>query len=610
MYLLHPTALWLSLGAAIPVLLHLLARARPRSLVFPGAYLLRQMEARRRSLRFSHLLLLALRVLTILLLAASCTAPRLRLALPLLAHRPSQVLIVDTSASLNRDPAAWQVVVQIAERLRADDHAARAALLTEPTLTSVDLAPANLLAASGPGWGQGALAERARQAAADLSADDAQAHLVVLTDLDASSLLPRRWPPSQLPADVTIVDCRGTDQLGRSVYTASLVPPDPPAGAPARLDLYVAGRGKSVVRAEAGLGLVGSTELADGQRMVSVSLGKLPPGEREVKVSTGRDTSWRLAAHVRTSVPVLLLAREPARSYLAAALDPLGLERPFSLVTNPRDAQLVVAVPADGMSVPGETAPGTCVVLFAGGEGDLGSWFAPLLGRTLAELHADSPRRLTQETAERLTRVVDAPPLALPLLADLGAALEDTRVLQPVPLRATGAWKTLARFSDGRPAMVLAESLRGLALCFGFAPEPASTDLVTGGAFPALLHALLPRLVGPATPHPEQLPVGANAWKLTLGGSVPTEPELVAVAQGGTAAANPPPAEMGAERLSGEQVRRLWGLRTEVVAAESLQESLPPVRTSDLTPLAVLLLLAAMGVEWLLGASLSAPPED
>jgi 4-amino-4-deoxy-L-arabinose transferase-like glycosyltransferase len=78
MSLLHPSLL-IGLGlAVIPVLLHLLLRAKPKRLIFPALRLIQQQRRQNvRRLQLRHLWLLLLRVLVIALIAFALTRPSL-----------------------------------------------------------------------------------------------------------------------------------------------------------------------------------------------------------------------------------------------------------------------------------------------------------------------------------------------------------------------------------------------------------------------------------------------------------------------------------------------------------------------------------------------------
>src|SRR5688572_16885694 len=79
---------------AIPVLLHLLMRQKPRRLPFPAfRFLVQKHRSNQRKLRLRHLLLLLLRML---LLALICLA----VAQPRLGQPVAAVLVFDTSYSM------------------------------------------------------------------------------------------------------------------------------------------------------------------------------------------------------------------------------------------------------------------------------------------------------------------------------------------------------------------------------------------------------------------------------------------------------------------------------------------------------------------------------
>src|SRR6185312_11426474 len=95
MSLLHP-ALLFGLGlAAIPILLHLLLRAKPKRLIFPALRLIQQSRRQNvRRLQLRHLWLLLLRMLVIGLIAFALTRPSLPAANYSLVWREWTMLFV------------------------------------------------------------------------------------------------------------------------------------------------------------------------------------------------------------------------------------------------------------------------------------------------------------------------------------------------------------------------------------------------------------------------------------------------------------------------------------------------------------------------------------
>jgi len=119
---LHP---WLLIGlaaAGIPIVLHLLERQQPPTIVFPAVrYLIAATEAHQRRLKLQNWLLLLLRTLLIVLLVLAAAGPTSRSA-GVAGHAPSAlVLIVDNSASSG-------AVVNGTPRLAALQAAARGVL--------------------------------------------------------------------------------------------------------------------------------------------------------------------------------------------------------------------------------------------------------------------------------------------------------------------------------------------------------------------------------------------------------------------------------------------------------------------------------------------------
>jgi len=97
---LHPWALAGLAAAALPVLLHLLARREPPTVVFPAVrYLLTTTREHQRRLKLQNLLLLLLRTLLIVVLVLAAAGPTMPMGgLP--GHAPSAlVLILDNSPS-------------------------------------------------------------------------------------------------------------------------------------------------------------------------------------------------------------------------------------------------------------------------------------------------------------------------------------------------------------------------------------------------------------------------------------------------------------------------------------------------------------------------------
>jgi hypothetical protein len=619
----HPEAMWLATAAGVPVVLHLLARARARPLIFPGTYLLRQMEAQRRALRLRHILLLILRVLGLLIAAVACAGPWTRHSLPLVAERPEMLIVLDASASMRSQESAWRRAIWAAKKLCVLSEPGRAEVVEVPDERliggdndrhsgrgDVFTGVVQSLSAWRPSWAQGAVADEVQRLATKKGTGQRSACVFVLTDLEASSALRRKWPPEAVEGDTTIVDCGAEGELTGAIYGARLSPPDPPAGALVRVAAYVMGEKKKVVRAQAGHGLVAAREAEVGDYVVWLPIGKLPPGEREVQVATD-GSQWTVAAHVRECVGVWVEGPEPARHYLEAAVDPEGTGKPLRLAHSPNEAAVVVGV---GGSAPAarvsEARNRHSLLLFGPSNEYVRQWLAPLLGNEPVGLSVGLVEKLPTDRAERIGVVTNSPPCLAEPLGELKAALDECKVFRKTPLHASEAWQVVARFSDGSPAMLLRQIGDRQIMVTGFSPEPEATDLVTTGVFPVLLHVLVLRLAPPATNVPEALAIGAGRWRELVRGAIPLEPTAALTPDHRIICATPPPAEMGSPRLSVQEVQRFSGAGAKVIKAEDVGPHVAAPYASDLTPLGVLLLVVVAASEWVLAASMSAPAEE
>src|SRR6185436_5505003 len=98
---LHPWALVGLAAAAIPVLIHLLARREPPTVLFPAVrYLITTTREHQRRLKLQHLLLLLFRTLLIIALVLAAAGPIVPGRGGVAGHAPSAlVLVVDNSPS-------------------------------------------------------------------------------------------------------------------------------------------------------------------------------------------------------------------------------------------------------------------------------------------------------------------------------------------------------------------------------------------------------------------------------------------------------------------------------------------------------------------------------
>jgi hypothetical protein len=147
---LNPWLFWgLAATVAVPIVLHLIMRQSPKHVVFPALQFLRQRkEANRRRLRFRHLLLLALRVLTLLFLAAALCRPSVGCS-GIRRNREAPVsaaVVIDTSPSMlyeqqnqTRLQAAQETAAWLLEKLPEESQIAVFDSANDATAFEVDL---------------------------------------------------------------------------------------------------------------------------------------------------------------------------------------------------------------------------------------------------------------------------------------------------------------------------------------------------------------------------------------------------------------------------------------------------------------------------------------
>ena len=192
---LYPWALFGLAAAAIPIILHLIARRRPPTVVFPAIqYLVDTTRQHHRRLKLQNLLLLLLRMALIIALVMAAAGPSIPVAgAP--GHVPSALVIV-----LDNSPSSGAVMdgVPVVDRLR---NAARGVLAKATPDDALWLMLADGIARRGDRATLAAIVEEARAsdvrldlgaalAVADdiLTTDSRPGEIVLLSDLQASAV--------------------------------------------------------------------------------------------------------------------------------------------------------------------------------------------------------------------------------------------------------------------------------------------------------------------------------------------------------------------------------------------------------------------------------------
>ncbi|MGN6392228.1 MAG: vWA domain-containing protein [Gemmatimonadales bacterium] len=540
---LHPWALAGLAAAAVPLLLHLLARREPPTVVFPAVrYLITTTREHQRRLKLQHLLLLLVRTLLIIavvLAAAGPTLPRRGVA----GHAPSAlVLVVDNSPSSAAVVAGTARLTQIQaaarqvlDRATADDalwllaadgvprRGDRAALRAQ--VDALPVSPRRL--------DLGAAMTLANDV---LSSESRPGEIALLTDLQASAVSGAR---TAVPILVGRPDGAPPPNVGIARLETG---PQPWASEGGRLTVT----------------LVGDSGAA---RPVTARFGQRPPRQALARVGgpavlslPGEAAGWwtadaeldpdelRLDDHRVGVVRVAPVARvdwDSTSRFVAAALEVLAANRRIA-----RGAEVTL----------GRLARGRSVVVPPEDPAAIGA-----LNRALA--------------ARGVSWRYGAPVLAAEV-TDSGAIIGRVRVLRRYQLQSSESGRTgVLATVGGAPWLVRS----GDVVLLGSRLDPAWTDLPVSAGFMPFMDALVNRLargvvsLEDGTPgEPVNLPdlvsdvrQGERDWRVEGGGAFrPGEPGTYYLVDGddtvGAIAANIDPRESLLAPAPDAQIRRLW----------------------------------------------------
>ena len=540
---LHPWALAGLAAAAIPILLHLLARREPPTVVFPAVrYLITTTREHQRRLKLQHLLLLLFRTLLIVALVLAAAGPTLpRSGVP--GHAPSAlVLVVDNSPSSG-------VVVAGTARLSQLQAAARQVLGRATPEDALWLLTADGVPRRGDRQALldqvGALTVASRRldlgdalrlAGEILAAEPRPGEIALLTDLQATAVS---------PADVRLplVVGRPDEPPPVNVGIGRLETGPQPWGADGgRLTISLVG--------DSGGGTPVSARL--GSRPVRQALARV--GGAAVLAIPGVASGWwdadaaldpdelriddRRVGVVRVA-PVARVNWDSANRYVAAALEVLEANRRIA-----RGSEVTLGRLARGSSIVQPPEDGAAI---------------GALNRALA--------------ARGVAWRYGAPVLE-PAATDSGSLVGRVRVLrryqlQPAESGRTGVLVTVG----GAPWLVRTADV----VLLGSRLDPAWTDLPISAGFMPFMDGLVNRLArgevsltdgapGDAVPVPDQVSdvrQGERDWRVEGGGTFrPSEPGAYYLVAGddtvGAITANIDPRESRLAPASDGQARRLW----------------------------------------------------
>ena len=540
---LHPWALAGLAGAAIPLLLHLLARREPPTVVFPAVrYLIATTQEHLRRLKLQNLLLLLVRTALIVALVLAAAGPTVaRSGLP--SHAASGlVLIVDNSASSG-------AVVAGPSRLARLQEAGRSVL----SRATPDDALWLMTADGVPRRGDPASLRRQLDALSVspyrldlgralglagevLAAESRPGEVVLLSDLQASAVS---------PADVTVplVVGRPRDQPAWNAGIGDLqTGPQPWSTDGGRTTVSLVGDSGAPVPVTARLGERPARQVLaiTGGSAVFPPLAA-PAGWWAVTAELDPDElrlDDRRVGAVRIA-PVARVNWDSASRYIAAACEVLETNRRIA-----RGNEVTI----------GRLARGSSIVTPPDDPAGIGA-----LNRALAA------RGVSWSYGEAVTA---------PAMTDSGAVVGRVRVLRRYELRPTGSGRTgLLMTAGGAPW--LARS--GNVVMIGSRLDPEWTDLPMSAGFMPFMDALLNRVsrgevaMAAGMPgDPVQLPdlvtgvrQGEREWRVEGGGLfVPRETGVYYLLAGGDTvgalSSNLDPRESRLIRASDTRVRTLW----------------------------------------------------
>lgn len=540
---LHPWVLAGLVAAAIPILLHLLARREPPTVVFPAVrYLVTTTREHQRRLKLQNLLLLLLRTLLVAILVMAAAGPTVPLTgVP--GHAPSAlVLIIDNSPSSG-------AVVGGTPQLGQLSAAARRVLARATPEDALWLLTADGIPRRGDRASLGELLNgitvsprRMELGAAITLAGDVLAseprpgEIVLLTDLQASALSPAEplapvlvgRPASPPPANAGI----GATETGTQPWSSD--------GGRISVTLVGDSGGSLPVSARFGerparqaLGTVGSA--------VTLSLPGVPSGWWTLTAELDPD-EFRLDDRHVTAVRVAPVARvrwDSASRYIATACEVLATNRRI--------------LPGQEVTI-GRLAPATSVIQPPDDPAGLGAVNRALAARGVGWSFGN----LSTEHA----------------LTDSGAVVGRHRVFRRYALVPNGSGRTgLLATVNGTPWIARG----GNVVLLGSRLDPAWTELPVSPRFMPFMDVLLNRLArgeaaleqgapGDPVPLPDlvtDVRQGDREWRVEGGGLFQPPATGVYYLQSGrdtigAISVNPDPRESRLARATDAQVRRLW----------------------------------------------------
>ncbi len=577
---LHPWVLAGLLAAAIPILLHLLARREPPTVVFPAVrYLVTTTREHQRRLKLQNWLLLLLRTLLIATLVMAAAGPTVPMGgVP--GHAPSAlVLIIDNSPSsgtmaggspqlaglvaaarriLGRatpDDAMWLVTADGIPR-RGD----RAVL--GDLLGNLSVSPRRM-----------ELGAAIATAGEILAAEARPGEIILLTDLQASALSPAD------PSVPLLIGRPGTPPPPNTGIGTIETGTQPWSSDGGRVSIVLVGDSGGSVPVSARLGERPARQaLGRVGGAVTLTLSGVPAGWWTLTTALDPD-EFRLddqrVAALRVA-PVARVSWDSASRFVAAASEVLASNRRI--------------LPGPEITL-GRLSRGASIVQPPNDPAQIGA-----LNRALAARGVGwSFGNLSSESG----------------FTDSGAVVGRQRVARRYTLQSTGSGRTGVLASvNGTPWIVR----DGNVILLGSRLDPSWTDLPVSAGFMPFMDVLLNRLArgeaalgrsapGDPVPVPDLVTAvrrGENEWRVEGGGLFqPPEAGVYYLLAGrdtvGAISVNPDPRESRLNRATDAQVRRLWTGARLVALEDAADLAFSSASRGDLRgPLLWLALLAGM----------------
>lgn len=541
--------------AAIPLIVHLVARHRPAPFVFGSLRFLRRAATRvQRRRRPKDLMLLLLRTLAVAALIAAALGPRISLGdggRDVNDH--TVVLVVDRSGSMGAPEGAGTRMAAARERAASVLAASGA---TRANLVWADARPSCLYPVPGVNLADvaaalrkaDARAERADFAAAVRLASDQLAkakgtrELILVSDFAADD-----WKDGgpALPPDVPVVRLHAASEEPDNLAVSALRcrPAAPVAGTEGEILCRVSNHGASEARSTLFLEL-GSARVsravgvpAHGSVEVSVPHRFMTPGTLPVRAVLAED---RFPQDNRRQLPVTVADATPFRvEHAAGRPAPAPVARALTAHawlradTRGDRADLVWVADWDGadparLRALAESGAG---VVVSPASGCPGSSLAALLDIRGDGLAAPlGPQRSETGWTVAVTRP-DHPLFAVFSKGEFGEPVPGRfrqRLAIPAAL-AADASRVLARFNDGAPALLLRESPRGGSiLVWNLAADPALADWTARPAFVVMLGEIAARLPAPVAPDAQETRPGVPVFWTLPAGTDPAQVTLTA----------------------------------------------------------------------------------